>query len=246
MKILLLDIESAPYTALVWGVRKQYLTSKNLLDSGGILCFAAAWLGSDETFFDSVQRSGEKGMLESIHGLLDEADAIITYNGKSFDVPMLNREFLKHKFLPPSPYKHIDLYQTMRSRFRFASNKLDDVLRELGFKGKHEHRGLVMWLECMQGNKKAWQEMETYNIDDVTELENLYYRVLPWIKNHPNLSVFNRQICCTHCASNKLHSRGTVKRAAGLFQQYQCQDCGNWDYHSKKLESLTEKMISAG
>ncbi|NIV35232.1 MAG: hypothetical protein GWN58_38990, partial [Anaerolineae bacterium] len=51
-----------------------------------------------------------EGMLEGAWELLDEADAVVHYNGKKFDIPTLNREFVKYGFTPPSPYKQIDLY----------------------------------------------------------------------------------------------------------------------------------------
>ncbi len=44
--------------------------------------------------FDSVYKSDRKSMLKSIHSLMDEADAIVHYNGNRFDIPMLNKEFL--------------------------------------------------------------------------------------------------------------------------------------------------------
>lgn len=244
MKILFLDIETSPYTALVWGVRKQYLTSKNVLDTAGILCYTAAWADSDYTMFDSVNRSDEKSMLEGVHGLLEEADAVVTYNGNSFDIPTLNREFLKYKMPPPRPYKSIDVYRTVRSKFRFSSSKMDDVLKELGYGGKTNHRGLSLWLECMQGKKDAWAEMEEYNVNDVTELENLYYRVLPWITNHPSHSTFSGTKCCPNCGGDKFHKRGTRPLATGIFQRYQCQDCGHWVRDSKRIEPNGERLIS--
>jgi hypothetical protein len=244
LKILFLDIESQPYTALVWGVRKQYLTSKNLLDTGGILCFAASWADSDYVMFDSVKQSGTKGMLESIHKLMDEADVIVTYNGNGFDIPMLNREFLKYGFSPPAPYRSVDLYRTVRNRFRFASNKLDDVLQELGFAGKTKHRGLLLWLDCMQGKRDAWKEMETYNVNDTVELENLYYRILPWISNHPNRAVYDDAVVCPKCGGKHLQSRGWSYTQAFRYRRFQCKSCGGWARSSKRepLE-VEEKLV---
>ena len=71
-------------------------------------------------------------MIKEIHKLVDEADAIITYNGKRFDMPILNKEFLLLGFDLPSPYKDIDLLNTARQNFKFASNKLDYISQELG------------------------------------------------------------------------------------------------------------------
>jgi DNA polymerase elongation subunit (family B) len=242
-KILLLDIETSPYTALVWGVRKQYLSSHNLVDTAGVLCWAAKWLGDQYTYFDSVQRSGEEGMLSSVHAMLEEADVVITYNGNSFDLPILNREFLKIGKYPPKPYASLDLYRKIRSKFRFPSNKLDDVLKELGFEGKSKHRGMQLWIDCMAGKRDAWKEMETYNVQDVTELENLYVRILPWIDNHPNLSVIEGTECCTNCGSKKLEKRGPRRMASGLFQRLRCTACGTWLRSSIREEAAPSRMI---
>jgi DNA polymerase elongation subunit (family B) len=234
----------------VWGVRKQYLTSKNLLDTASVLCYTAAWADTEYTLFDSIHRSSADDMIAGVHALLDEADVVVTYNGNSFDLPMLNREFVKRKMAPPAPYKSVDVYRAVRSKFRFASNKMDDVLKELGYKGKSEHRGLMLWLDCMNGKKDAWEEMETYNVQDVTELENLYYHVLPWITNHPNHSLFDEKLCCPNCGSTHYQARGTRKLATGgIYHRYQCsaKGCGKWMRGNVRLnagEKKKEAMIS--
>lgn len=241
MRILLLDIETSPYTALVWGVRKQYLTSKNLLDTASVMCWAAKWLGEDDVYFDSLYRNSEEQMLRNVHAMLDEADVVITYNGNSFDLPTLNREFLKLRMKPPAPYKSLDLYQTVRRKFRFASNKLDDVLKELGFSGKTNHAGLTMWFNCMQGDKSSWAQMEEYNTNDVTELEELYGVVLPWITNHPNRSIDADRPCCTNCGSTRVQRRGDRPYRIGVYARYQCSKCGHWMRGSKRLDTPGDK-----
>jgi len=93
MKILLLDIETAPNTVHVWGLWQQNVGINQILDSGYVMCWAAKWLGSEEIMFNSVKQSGIKRMLSQIHKLLSEADAVIHYNGDKFDIPTLNKEF---------------------------------------------------------------------------------------------------------------------------------------------------------
>jgi uncharacterized protein YprB with RNaseH-like and TPR domain len=89
-KILLLDIETSPNTAHVWGIWDQNIGLNQLLESSYTLCYAAKWLGKKEVIFDSVNKSSQKKMLQGIHKLLDEADAVIHYNGARFDIPTLN------------------------------------------------------------------------------------------------------------------------------------------------------------
>jgi uncharacterized protein YprB with RNaseH-like and TPR domain len=132
MKILLLDIETSPMSAYVWGLYDQNIGLNQMIDTSKVLCYTAKWTDDDEIFFDSIYNSKHKSMLKGIHALLDMADAVVTYNGNKFDIPVLHKEFLLCGFNPPSPSKSIDLLRTVRRNFRFASNKLDHISQQLG------------------------------------------------------------------------------------------------------------------
>ena len=119
------------------------------------MCWAAKWLGESDITFASVQHTDSKAMLSGIHQMLDEADAVIHYNGTKFDIPTLNKEFLLHDMPPPSPYKQIDLLRTVRSTFRFTSNKLDYVTQQLKLGGKTKHEGHELWIKCMANDPAA-------------------------------------------------------------------------------------------
>jgi DNA polymerase elongation subunit (family B)/predicted RNA-binding Zn-ribbon protein involved in translation (DUF1610 family) len=228
MKILLLDIETAPNTAYVWGLFKQNISISQLVDSSAMLCWAAKWLGEDEVMFSSIMM-GKKGMLKEIHKLLNEADAVVHYNGSRFDIPTLNKEFLEAGMPPPSPYAQIDLLKTARQQFRFPSNKLDYVGRALGLGRKTSHEGFELWIKCMNKDPDAWERMEEYNIQDVWLLEQVYYKFLPWIKKHPNIGVHSdTEHICPNCGSHSVQRRGYNITGSGKYQRYQCKDCGTW------------------
>jgi DNA polymerase elongation subunit (family B) len=240
MKILLLDIETSPNTAHVWGLWQQNVSINQLMESSYVLCYAAKWLGEDDIYFDSVHQSKPKTMLKGIHALLESADAVIHYNGTKFDIPTLNKEFLLTKLLPPSPYKQIDLLRVVRSNFRFPSNKLDYVSQRLGLGKKHAHEGHDLWVKCMNGDKDAWKRMEEYNIQDVVLLESLYDNLLPWIKNAPNRNLYQDITGCPTCGSTHLQKRGTAVSTTGSYQRYQCRDCGSWSQGTKSVKKSVE------
>jgi len=240
MKILLLDIESSPNTAHVWGLWQQNVSINQLMESSYVLCYAAKWLGEDDIYFDSVHQSKPKAMLKGIHVLLDEADAVVHYNGTKFDIPTLNKEFLLHRYNPPSPYKQIDLLRVVRSNFRFPSNKLDYVSQRLGLGSKESHEGHDLWVKCMNGDKDAWKRMESYNIQDVVLLESLYSTLLPWIKSHPNHNLYTSDTVCPTCSGHRLQKRGTAVSITGTYQRYQCKDCGSWSQGAKTTKKPVE------
>lgn len=241
MKILLLDIETSPNTAYVWGLFKENIPLVRLVETGKVLCWSAGWYGENFTFHDSLFYSQPEEMLKHIHVLLDEADAVVHYNGSSFDIPTLNKEFLEYGFTPPSPYKQIDLLSTVRSQFRFTSNKLDHVVQELGLGKKVDHRGFQLWIDCMNNVPEAWAEMEEYNIHDVHLLEKLYDKIKPWIKNHPNHNLYSEgNHVCPNCGGHDLQKRGTYPTAVGLYQRYRCNDCGKWSRNRHKITGTVQ------
>lgn len=229
MKILFLDIETAPNTAHVWGLFKQNIGVNQVRESSYVLCWAAKWYGSDEVMYDSVHYSSHKKMLRGVHRLLDEADAVVHYNGTKFDIPTLNKEFLLHGFKPPSPVRQIDLLKTARNKFKFPSNRLDYVAQALKVGKKFKHEGHELWIKCMAGDPVAWEVMEEYNKGDVDLLEKVYEQFKPWITGHANLSLNEGgRLVCPTCASHKVTKRGYAYTQTYKYQRFQCRTCGHW------------------
>lgn len=231
MKILLIDIETAPHVAHIWGLYNQNIGINQLLDSSYVMCWSAKWLGEKKVMFDSIMENTHKNMIKMAHRLLDECDAVIHYNGSKFDIPTLNKEFLLCGLKPPSPYVEIDLLKTARGKFKFPSNKLDYVAQRLGVGKKTSHEGHELWLKCMAKDKKAWAVMKKYNKNDVVILEKVYEKMKGWIKQHPR----HKGHVCPKCGSSHLQSRGTYCTIKSSYQRYQCQSCGSWSRASRGL-----------
>lgn len=243
MKALLLDIETAPNTVYVWRLFDERVPVDNLISPGYTLCWSAKWLGKREVMFDSIHRSKPDAMIRRIHALLDEADAVIHYNGSRFDIPVLQQEILQLGLTPPSPVKQIDLLDTARKQFRFPSNKLDYVSQALGLGKKVSHKGMELWRGCMAGDAASWRVMERYNRQDVKLLEPLYHKLKPWIKGHPNAALFldSKRPVCPTCGSHNLQARGIAKTTTLVYHRFQCKECGKWSRGRVNIMSKERK-----
>lgn len=210
----------------MWGLYNQNLGLDQILDSGKVLSYAFKWLSSKQIVF---RRHTNPDFLNTIWDAINEADAIITFNGRRHDIPLLNREFIKAGKPPPSPFTHIDLIETAKKHFKFSSNKLDNLLQELGLGKKLEHEGFPLWIKVVGGDEQAWKVFEKYNVHDVRQTEKLYKRLLPWITSHPNHALYTSGgPVCPNCGSRHLHRRGTHKTLTQLYERFQCQQCGKW------------------
>lgn len=243
-KIVAYDIETAPSLAHVWGIWQQNVGLNQLLERGEVMSFAYRDITAPKSAirFHSLHHDGKDGMLAAAWNMMDEADALVTWNGKSFDRKHLNREFLLAGMTPPSPSKDIDLMLATKKRFRFISNKLENVAVELGLGGKIKHSGFTLWTRCLAGEDKAWDEMARYNKQDVHLLVDIYYAMLPWIDGL-NLNLFEG-LGCPRCGSAELQSRGTRKTTVGEYQRYQCQSCGAWSSSGKSLNRVDIRETS--
>lgn len=249
--ILLYDIEVSP--ALGWFYPPTYKT--NILEIEQyqtLMSFSWCWYGDldkdgkpkihsaalpDYKLRYKADPTDDSELVKLLHEVLDKAQIVIGHNSRKFDDKMANMYFVKHGLGPVSPYKTVDTLSSARGSFRFASNRLDDISKELGMKGKTDIRIGQLWYDCfVKQDKRSWKLLKDYNDQDVVALYNLYEKERPFIRNHPNLSVYlQEQGVCTKCGkSGTLQSRGEGYRVTGVVRQYWCNTkhggCGGWTY----------------
>jgi len=246
-KILVLDIETRPHLSFHWGRWQQNIPKANTVEESTILCCAYKWLGQKKVAATSSYYDGFEDMMQNIWDVLNACDAVVHYNGSKFDIRRINTEFLKLGWEQPDPYAQIDLIKTIRKHFAFSSNRLGDVLGELGLeeKGNPEYS---LWLRCIKGEKKAWDEMIKYNKQDVTITEELYLTVRGWISNHPNMGLFVDDTeglpICTNCQSHNVVRKGVERTRVRTYQRYRCTDCGHPMKGRRQLSPTGEGVLN--
>jgi hypothetical protein len=226
--ILVWDLELTPMQVYTWTLWPNFIGINQIIKTQEVMCFGARWYGKKNVIFKSTHHQTKQEMLDTIHALLDKADAVMSWNGQSFDTKHMNREFLEAGMAPPSPYKEIDLMRVAKSRFKMASNKLDHVSQILGVGKKTPHEGFQLWIDCMAGDAKAWRKMKQYQLQDVNLLVSLYEKLKPWIKNHPNMGIGSEVPACTNCGSENMTRRGYEPLTTGMYPKFQCKDCLKW------------------
>lgn len=255
-RILVLDIETSPNIAYVWRFWKENVGAKQVLKNGQMLSFAAKWLDDDKIYYQDVQHGDEKQMLTILFSMLDEADIVVCHNGDKFDLPHIQGRGLVLGLKPPAPYKTIDTVKVARYEFNFPSNSLEYLATVLELKNRKDgHKkfpGFELWLGVLANNPEAWAEMREYNIQDILVLEELYLKVRPYMKKHPNIGVFSdeEKVVCPRCGGEHLQRRGYSYTNVGKYQRLQCNDCGSWsrtrftEHTKEKNKSLIVPAVS--
>jgi DNA polymerase elongation subunit (family B) len=237
-KVLVFDIETSPITAYVWGLKDQNISLSQIVKDWQVMAWGAKWLDAPASsmMYQDVRHTSERTLLKGIWKLLDEADIVITQNGKSFDSKKLNARFIHYGMPPPSPYKHIDTYLVVKQAADFTSNKLEYLTDKLCTKYKKlshsKFPGMSLWNECLRGNKSAWNEMRIYNIHDVLSTEELYNKIRAWgPQNMPK--IYTAASTCSSCG-HSAQRRGTEMKGKSLVQRIRCtnSECGKWGTES--------------
>ena len=233
-KILILDIETAPMLVHAWSCKTRWIPPNMIIRKGFCLTMAAKWLYAKNTMSMKLTpqeaiKGDDKSLIEWAWALLDEADVIIAHNGINFDIKKLQGRFLNYGLPPTSSFQQIDTLKVARKEFLLDSNKLDEINKQLGIGRKIDTGGIKLWNDCVNGDPKALQKMEEYNVGDVDILEETYFAMRSWIKSHPNLGAYMNSVSpvCSTCGSKEITRIGNYMTNVSKFPEYRCMKCGS-------------------
>ena len=233
VRILILDIETRPALVYSWGMHNQTFGPAQVVEWGGMLCFAAKWHGSPDMQFHAEWK-GRDRMIRAAHRLLNEADAVVGWNSARFDVRWMQAEFQRAGLARTSPYANVDLMRSQKRDAFMLSNKLESRRLWLGEEGKAETGGFGLWRAVLAGDKEARRQMEEYNRRDVliTEEEFDRMRAGGWVRGLPNHAIDGGHVCPS-CGGGKLQARGFAHSKTRRYRRYQCKSCGAWSQAAK-------------
>lgn len=233
-KILIFDIETSPLKAYIFATRlwNTNVNEEQVLSQWFALCWSAKWLFddkimSDRLTSDEAKREDDSRIVKSMWSLLNEADIVVAHNGDRFDVPNMNTRFIVNGLPPTSPYQTIDTCSVAKRQFGFSHNNLNALAKVFGFKVKLE-TNFELWKRCVDGDEKSLKIMQIYNRRDVETLEEVYLKIRPWIRSHPNLGLYVDAIepVCSNCGSrNVIKSDKFYYTMVGKYELYRCE-CG--------------------
>lgn len=238
-KIAFIDVESQGTVALTHGRFKTNISPKGVISEPYLLSYAVNWAHQDESEVECVglhhlpsweeNHRNDILLVERLWEILDEADVVIAHN-ISFDERVINARFAYWGLEPPSPYKVVCTLKALRKYFRLPANNLDAATRYFELERKLDNAGIGLWLRCYEGDTEAMRELCNYNAGDIPTLRQLYYRTLPYIKDHPQMSHYFHDDSprCRMCGHDSLveiegkNSYTTLSR----FEAYRCEGCG--------------------
>jgi hypothetical protein len=245
---LIFDIETRPlrlFTFRAWG--DQYIPYPQVDEDMAVLSWSAMWHGSKKIMYEDNKGAKDyckdKRLCKSIRDLLDEADIVVTQNGKSFDVPKLFARFIINGLKRPSAFKHIDT-KIIAKKFGFTYCNLAYLAKVL----KTEHQklthtnfpGMALWMECLKRNRKAWAEMKLYNKHDTLVLSEVWEKLEPW-NNSINFNLYTDEIVDGCNCGGKFVKNGHHYSDNGKFQRYFCNKCHAPVRDKKNLFSKEKK-----
>lgn len=237
VSILTIDIETAPMLVWNWGLSTpmKRLGLDNIYQEWFVLSWAAKWHGKKKIISRCVtpkeaKTQNDERIVRDLWELLEQPTAVVTHNGRFFDIPKIEDRYLTWGLGPNLPYKSIDTYSIAR-RLSPTSRKLDYIAqRHLG--NTKFDTEFQLWVDCTLGDKRALKRMLAYNEQDVLVGEEVYDFLRVWDRSPLNMGLFNNhdKPVCRSCGSKEIKivnkSYATPQNLLPVYRCNNCEYCG--------------------
>jgi DNA polymerase elongation subunit (family B) len=241
-KLTFLDIETSPNRGTFWRPGyKVNLSANNIDQERVILCAAWAHDDGEVHYTDALKfNKAPKGSpykyelddTQICRDIAEESAILVHHNGNSFDVPWINGRCLINGLPTIGQVRNLDTYRIAKRTYNLNSYRLDYLAKVLNVEtGQKIKTSYDLWLDVMNNDKQAYEDMIDYNIQDVNILRAVYNKLRPGMSGitWANM-VDDENSACPSCGQNhkKLHKRGTVPNLKTYYHRYSCSECGGW------------------
>ena len=142
--------------------------------------------GDETTFFLNQYLSNEREILENFWELAHQYDRFVTFNGMSFDVPVIRWHSMLHQVRPAvdikcSKYKienHVDIRMILANGDQYARGNQDYYCKLILGPDQGKPAGIDGSMVQKFWDAGLYDEIREYNLDDVRKLAQLYQRLL--------------------------------------------------------------------
>lgn len=167
-KTIFLDIESTSLTA----------------DSGFIVGIGIMWEDGtwSHEFLKGSVMEGERELIKNVMRKISDIERIVTWNGASFDYPMLIARAIVND-IDPTPIlrkEHIDLYQYAKKILKLSEYSLDAVAKYMKIPKNIELKGRDMppyYMKAISGDSEAMKLIVEHCYDDLQALRKIYEKI---------------------------------------------------------------------
>jgi len=224
-KVLVYDIETSRATAKVFWTGKQYVGYKQIVKQPSIISISFKWIGED-TVHDLVwdKNHNDKKMVKEFLKHYNKADMVIGFNNDNFDNRWINAVAMKNDLHVNTFVKSMDLYKQEKRLFRLLSYSMDFSSLFAKVERKQSHEGMLMWDMVEDGTpeqqKEYLRKMVNYNVGDIITTEELYIRLLPYLKHKIHFGVLNgeEKWTCPNTGSKEVSLYKRTCTPAGTIQ----------------------------
>lgn len=256
-RILLWDIETAHNIVAsfsLWERRGLSIPHQNIIQQRYIITASWKWAGEKKVYSVSTLDDRERyrknphddyHVVKTLHQVLSSADVIVAHHGDAYDTKYFKGRALVHGMPPIPPVASIDTKKIASSQFLLPSNRLDALGALLGV-GRKIETSNQWWLDILVGTdaarRAAIKKMVRYNKQDVLLLEDVFYKLQPYMPNHINAQLFDPAAGCPRCSSTNVQRRGIHKAISRTYQRFQCMACGGWFRKDKAEPSIRPQV----
>lgn len=173
MRVAFFDLETTDLSALM----------------GRVLCCSVAGLEGgvktlrgDRAPYRTEDAIDDSKLVVAIRDTLEQADMVVGWNSKMFDIPFLNARLAKHGERPLRPHFNLDLmYYAGGTSMRIGSRKLDNVAKYFNFVNQKTPITWEDWQRAGAGDKNAMNQVVAHCEADILVLREAYDHLLPYV-----------------------------------------------------------------
>lgn len=140
--------------------------------------------GNVEQFRKGEDIVDDKALVEAYGEALGKYDILVSWNGKLFDIPVLNARRVFHGLAPVQPNMHIDLMYYATGQFmRMGRKSLQSVSEYLDVPNRKTPLNVRTWDKAMAGDEAAYGKIIEHCDADCLVLRDVYNHLKVHVRN---------------------------------------------------------------